>query len=164
MFALTCTIDQHRQQHRRQHADHDRRAFPRAPRRQSLAKVQRRRIVVRRCAAHGAARWQNGSRVAAVVALQCVLGGRRARRATFVFNRWSFVDIYVRRRRRGQKLISEFSNDLRTYCVCFVCSNTPWRGVIIEFAYTVRRDSTKGWTAIIYVFVRGWCRCVWKRR
>lgn len=55
MGRLTCTINQHRKQHRRHRTDHDRRAFPRAPRSESLAEVQRCRIVVGGGAAHGAA-------------------------------------------------------------------------------------------------------------
>lgn len=128
---LTCTINQHRQQHRRQEDDHDRRALPRASRRQSLAEVQRSRIVVGGCTAHGAAWRKNGSRIAAVVALQRVFGGRRARRSTFVFNRWSFVDIYGRKEEEGKiniRIQLELCVWLSFAKVLCVCLNAPCLG------------------------------------
>lgn len=91
--ALTCKEYQHAEQQHAEQNDDDGGALPRAARRQSLAEVQRRAVVVRGGAAHGAAWRQHRSGVAAVVALQRVLGRSRARRAALVFNRRSFVDI-----------------------------------------------------------------------
>lgn len=84
---LTRKEYQHREQQHTEQNHNDGGAFPCATRRQTFAKVQRCRVVMRWGAAHGAARRQHRPRVAAIVALQRVFGGRRTRRPAFVFDR-----------------------------------------------------------------------------
>lgn len=125
---LTGEEYQHGQQQHAEQNDDDGGALPRAPRHQTLAEVQRRGVVMRGGAAHGAARRQHRARVAAVVALQRVFGGRRARRPALVFNRRSFVDICGIHK---ANINIEFNPHLCANCVC-VCVKVRGR-VIIEF-------------------------------
>lgn len=112
---------EHGQQQHAEQNHHDGGAFPCAARRQTLAEVERRGVVMRWGAAHGAARRQHRPRVAAIVALQCVFGGRRARRPAFVFDRRSFVDIcgkHGESRAENKRTLISYLTLILCVCVC----------------------------------------------